>query len=140
MADITASATGSPVVESDPRDQHNAVTAVAITALQSIYINSSGLWALADSGAVGTATSVYLATRTAAAGTPLTGSRRCIVDGLDVAALAYNAPIYLSGTAGAWADEVGSGETEVLAGRVIPVNGASIGATANKLVRFDLPL
>lgn len=140
MADITASATGNPTVESLPEDQLTLNTAADITALDAIYVNSSGLWAKADADSAGTASMVYIALRTCKSGESLTGTRKGIVDGLALADMAYGDPIYLSGTAGKWQDEVGSTQVEVLAARVIPATGHNIGTTANKLAKFDIPL
>jgi hypothetical protein len=136
MANITASAVGNPVVES--LDQLTLIASVAVTALQPITINSSGQWVLADADAAGTATNVHIATKTVAAGQPLTGLRHGVLDGYDLTSLAFNAPVYVSADAGSLADAAGSNGGII--GRVVPALGAPLGGTANKLLKVNSPI
>lgn len=138
MAAITAAAVGNPVVYSNPEQQLTLHCNVDITALQAIYQLSTGKWALALATGAGTATSVYIATRSAKAGQPLTGSRECIVDGLDVSGMNPSDAIYLSNTAGGW--DTAAGTVSLVAGTVIATTGESTGATKNKLAKFVIPL
>lgn len=67
---------------------------------------------------------------------PVTAIRKGVVDGYDLSALAYDAPVYLSDTDGTLADAAGT--VSVVVGRVIPGFGITLGTAADKLLFIDL--
>lgn len=88
----------------------------------------------------GTTTSenrVYgIATKTVAAGLPVTAIRKGVLDGYDLSSPAYDAPIYLSDTDGRLGDTAGTVSTVV--GRVIPGTATTLGTAYDKLLFVDL--
>lgn len=137
MADITYLVTGKAHVW-DVIDQHTAVASTDITVGQPINLTSSGTWQLADANASGKYVSVYIATRTAKSGEPLTGARQGMLDGLSVASLANNADVFLSDTAGALADAAGTNSYKV--GVVLQVPGVGPTGTLDKVIKFNCPV
>jgi hypothetical protein len=77
-----------------------------------------------------------VATKTTAAGMPVTAIRHGVLDGYALTGQAYDAAIYLSDTDGTLADSTGTVSTIV--GRVIPATGNAIGAAIDKLLLVDL--
>ncbi len=121
----------------ETRQQLTLVAAEDITAGEAVRINTAGKWENADASAIGTADYYGVATRSVKAGEAVTAIRSGVVDGFDLAGLAYGAPVFLSNTddVGALADAAGS--TSRIVGRVIPANGQLIGATPDKLLDLD---
>ena len=78
----------------------------------------------------------WLATKTVAAGEPVTGIKRGVMDGYDLSGMAYDAPVYLSDTDGTLADAAGTVSTVV--GRVIPGSATTLGTSLDKLLQVDL--
>lgn len=72
-----------------------------------------------------------------AAGAVGTAIRKGIVDGYDLASLAYDLAIYMSDTDGGLADDAAS-TVDVAIGRVIPAFSQVLGTAADKLLQIDL--
>lgn len=70
------------------------------------------------------------------AGQAVTAIRKGVVDGYDLSALAYDAPIYLSDTDGTLGDTAGTVSTVV--GRVIPNFSPALGTAPDKLLLISL--
>ena len=72
-----------------------------------------------------------------AAGAVGTAIRKGVVDGFDLASLAYDLDIYMSDTDGGLADDAAS-TVDVAVGRVIPAWSTTLGTAADKLLEIDL--
>lgn len=107
--------------------------AVAIAKGKPVYINSSGLAAIADASGAGTAGVRGIAITTAAAGEPVTVMVHGSLAGFTLTQ-AYDAAIYLSDDVGELAD--GAGTVSVVVGRVKPMHD---GATPTKVLYVNLP-
>lgn len=66
----------------------------------------------------------------------LTAIRKGVLDGYDLSALAYDAPVYLSNTDGRLSDTAGT--TSVVIGRVISGTATTTGTAYDKLLFVDL--
>lgn len=71
------------------------------------------------------------------AGAVGTAVRKGVIDGFALAALAYDAPVYLSDTDKTIADAAGTVTTAIV-GRVIPGFATTLGTAADKLLFIDL--
>jgi hypothetical protein len=125
------------VIRSEPRDQRTLRASVAITAGQPVRANTSGQWALANATDATNSTGVYIALKSANAGEYVTASRKCQIDGLAITALAYDAPIYLSDTAGTLGTVAGT--VAVILGRVKPATAVPVGTAPDKIAQFECP-
>ena len=135
MADISlVTANKVEVVESII--QATLVAAEAITAGNAIRIDTNGKFTKAN-GTTTTENRIYgIATKTVAAGMPVTGVRKGVIDGFDVSGSAYDAIVYLSDTDGTLGTTAGTVSTIV--GRVIPGTSTSLGTAYDKLLFVDL--
>lgn len=137
MADISLVTAGKLNVGTLTTQQHSFIASEAITAGAPVYIvAATGKAANSDGNGAGViATCFGVATRSAAAGEAVTVLRRGLVDGYDVSALNFGAPVYVSDTVGRIADTAGT--TSIKVGIVVPANGNAIGTTADKLVLVE---
>lgn len=111
--------------------------AEAITAGQAVRIDtSSGKFTLANGTTAAEARIYGVATKTVAAGEPVTAIRKGVFDGYDLSAKAYDLAILLSDTDGTLADTAGTVSTNV--GRVIPASSVTVGTALDKLLFVDL--
>lgn len=118
-------------------EQLTLPAAEAITAGQAVRLDTaSGRFTKANATLAAEARIFGIATRSVAAGEPLTAIRRGIMDGYDLSALAYDGAVYLSNTDGALADAAGTVSTPV--GRVVPGTGVTTGTVYDKLLYVDL--
>lgn len=108
------------------------VLAATVTAGQALYINSDGKADLADANGSGTLQIRGIALMGGGAGATISMLKRGYMYGFTVAAVAYDAPLFLSNTAGALAD--GAGGTSINVGRVVPLT--DVGALT-KVVWID---
>lgn len=121
------------VVESET--QLTLVAAEAISAGSAVRIDTSGKFTNAN-GTTTTENRIYgIATKTVAAGAPLTAIRKGVLDGYTFSQ-AYDAVIYLSDTDGRLGDAAGTVSTIV--GRVIAGNSQLLGSNPDKLLFVDL--
>ena len=125
------------VIES--HDQTTLTCGIDITAGWPVYADASGNWAIATGADAAHSTGIHIAAKSAKKGEALTAIRAGRMDGFDVSALAYNAPIYVS-DAGTVATTAGT--VSVVVGRVTPAEANSFfaGAARDKVVRFACPL
>jgi hypothetical protein len=117
-------------------DAMTAPASVAIAAGLPIQITTTGKWIIALGTTAAAARRPYIATRTVLAGEALTGLRQGVMDGWDLTALAYNAPVYLSDT-GTVADAAGTVAT--ILGYVGPGWAQQLGTAADKILMVNTP-
>lgn len=118
-------------------EQHTAPAGVAITAGQVVRLDATtGKWALSDADNAADVGVSYIATKTAAAGLGLTALKKGVLDGYDLAALAFGDLIYISNTAGALGTTAGT--TSKVAGDVISGHSQRLGTAPDKLLRVNL--
>lgn len=122
------------VVEST--EQATLPAAEAIGAGQAVRIDTTtGKFTKANGTSTAEAAFYGIATRTVVAGEAVTAVRRGVLDGHELSALDYGAPLYLSNTDGTIADSAGS--TSVNLGRVMPGNAVTVGTALDKLLLVD---
>ncbi len=131
MTDIAVVANNVGVSDSLFNTRIQAIAAASITKGQLLYWTTSGTVNLADGSAAGTAQVCGLALNAAGAGQAVDVLVEGIVDGFTVTGLAYGARVYLSDTAGAFADAAGT--VSVTLGRII----AASDAAKTKLIHFS---
>jgi hypothetical protein len=141
MADI-ALYTANQVTVAESFVQQTGPTGGAVTAGSAVRIDANGKFIHGNATtATGGVNAIYgIARRTCASGETITAIRKGVLDGYDVEALAYWAPVYLSDTAGRLADAAGT--TTVIVGRVIPVYGevmSGSGLVPHKAILLDVP-
>lgn len=118
-------------------EQHTAPAAEAITAGAPVRIDTTaGTFTNANGTAAGEARAYGIATRTVAAGEPVTAIRKGVMDGFNLSAQAYDLPIYLSDTDGRLGDVAGT--VSVVVGRVIGGHAQPLGTAADKLLLVNL--
>lgn len=99
----------------------NLLAAVAISAGQAVYQNSSGKAALADASAAGTATCIGIALETASINQPVPILVVGYVTGFDLSSVAYDVLIKVSDTAGDLDNGAGSPTVSAPVGRVYSI-------------------
>lgn len=118
-----------------PGAQVESVAEAAITKGNAVTLDATtGKFQKADADTDSVAATIYIALRTVAAGEALTASRYARVTGFNLANLNFNAPVYLSDTAGALCESAPSGANSVIVGYVVPI--FANGATADKALQF----
>lgn len=123
------------VVES--LEQATLPAAEAITAGMAVRIDtSSGKFTKANATTEAESRVYGIATRSVAAGEAVTAVKRGVLDGYDIASLAYDATVWLSATDGLLADAAGAMQTPI--GRVIPGTAVTVGTALDKLVLVDI--
>lgn len=134
MADLTVTAANVSLVDPLNALTDKMISAVAITAGQAVYKDANGKADLADASAAGTAGARGIALESVAANEALTIVREGKVAGFTLTSQAYDAPIFLSDTAGALADAAGT--VSVAAGNVD--NSTDQSLTKYLFVRFPV--
>jgi hypothetical protein len=107
------------------------IAAEALTAGDSVYINSNGKVAKSNGGAAGTAKFRGVCLETVGAGQAVGCHIAGEIGGFDVSGLAYDAVVYLSDTAGKF--DTAAGTVSVVAGRVAPMSDKD----KTKVLRLD---
>lgn len=108
MADITVTAAKVGLVDPQKAVTFNGIAAAAITKGQVVYMDTSGTIGVADANAAGKQQARGIALNAAGAGQAVTCVKEGAVYGYTLTSQAYSAPLYLSDTAGAMADAVGT--------------------------------
>lgn len=116
MADITVTATKVGVIGQCESRIKSYIAAATITAGQAVYVTSAGKINLADANGSGTLQFAGIALDGGAAGQAIDVLWDGEVEGFTLTSQAYDAPIYLSNTAGALADAAGG--SSIIVGRV----------------------
>ena len=124
MTDIALTAAQIAPVDPDEAQIFDFIAAATITAGQAVYITSAGKVNLADADGSGTLQFRGIALRGGAAGQAIPVLKRGRVYGFTVSAVAYDAALFISNTAGALGDSAGS--TSINAGRVVPLSDSNL--------------
>lgn len=136
MADI-ALVTADTVSIDEAIQQLTLIAGEAITAGQAVRIDVSAGKFTGANGTTSAEARIYgIATKTVAAGLPVTAIRRGVMGGFEFASQAYDKQIFLSDTDGTLADAAGTVSTSV--GRVIPATATTIGTAYDKLLSIEL--
>lgn len=141
MADLAPTAAQVALVNETEPIYRTFIAAVAITAGQLCYINSSGKAALARANATGTIQNLIgVALTSAAANKPVTVVMKGSVYGLNITGMAYGATLYASTTAGGGfiSDTAitGTGNFNVPIGKVLSMTD---GSDLTKVAHIDIP-
>jgi hypothetical protein len=141
MASIAVTTAGKlHVVES--LEQATLPAAAAILAGDTVSIDSDGKFVKGDADGAGLLTTIYgVATRSVAAGEPVTAIRRGVVSGYTFGSTAYWTAVLAADTAGeitVTAGESNGGSADVTIGRVIPVWDQLTGGTPSKALLLTL--
>lgn len=120
MADIALTAAQIAAVKPDISEIFDATLAAAVTKGQAVYLTSAGTYGVADANDSGKQQIRGIALAAGAAGETIPVLKRGPLAGYTLTSQAYDAPIYLSDTAGALADAAGT--MTVVAGRVCALN------------------
>ena len=108
----------------------------AITAGMAVRISTTtGKFTKANGSSAGEARAWGVATRTAASGQALTAIRLGAMDGWDLSALDYDAPVYLSDTDGRLSTVAGT--TSVVMGRVVAATSTTLGTAYDKILQVQ---
>lgn len=128
------------VVES--REQATLPAAAALLAGNAVYIDANGKFDKCDAdGAALIAVPYGVATRSVAAGEPVTAVRRGVLSGWTWSTTPYWTAVLVSDTAGeitVTSSESNGGSADVSLGRVIPVWDQLIGGTPDKALLLTL--
>ncbi len=136
MTDI-ALVTANKVEIVESIEQMTLTAAEAITAGMAVRLDTSTGKFTKANGSSTTENRIYgIATKTVAAGMPVTAVRQGVMDGWDLSGLNYDAVVYLSDTDGRLGDSAGTVSTVV--GRVIPGTSEAVGTGFSKLLLVDL--
>lgn len=123
------------VVES--LEQMTLVAAEAMEAMTPVRIDgTTGKFTKSNATDATEARTYGLTSRAVVAGMPVTAIKKGVMDGLNIAALAYDADVFLSNTDGTLADAAGT-VSKVL-GKVIPGNAVTLGTSPDKLMLIDI--
>lgn len=126
------------VTKPNHADQRTLPAAEAITAGAPVRLDTTnGRFTNANGTTAPEARWEFLAMRTVGAGESVTGVRGCLVDGLDLSAVAYDAPIYVSDTDGRLGDAAGTVSTIV--GRVVAGTATTLGTAYDKILEVGRP-
>jgi hypothetical protein len=116
----------------------NLIAGVAITAGQVVYCNTSGLAALADASAAGTAVALGVALNAAAIGQAVEILMDGLCEGLGVGSVAYGTLLKLSDTAGAIDNGAGSPTVSAPIGRVLALSDGALSKVVMLNCSFNL--
>lgn len=136
MADIALTAAQVSPVNEVECEFWTLIAGATITRGQAVAIDSNGKGVLAD-GSTGAANNVRgIALAGAASGEPITILVHGSIYGFDLSAVAYDAVVYVSNTAGALSAAAGDSDVDVVVGRVKPMHD---GATPTKVLYVNIP-
>lgn len=138
MADLAFTAGTSAharVTHPQNSERFDFAAAEAITIGQLVYLTAAGKAGVADANAAGKQQVRGVALNSASAGRGVTVLKRGPVDGFVISALAYDAVVYLSDTAGAVGTTAGTMSVPVARVMAIPDDGNAAGPT--KVLYFD---
>lgn len=135
MADIALTAAQIAAVKPEISEIIDVTLAATVTKGQALYLTSAGTYGVADANDAGKQQARGIALAGGAAGETIPMLKRGPVAGFTLTGQAYDAPIYLSDTAGALGD--GAGTMTVVVGRVMPLNDRP---TYTKVLWVDVDL
>lgn len=108
MADIAIATNGVHLVHADKAEIVDLIAVEAITAGQAVYQTSAGKAGVADANGAGKQQFRGIALKAAAAGQPVPVLKRGWIAGYTLTGVAYDGIVYLSDTAGALGETVGT--------------------------------
>lgn len=120
MADIALTAAQIAAVKPEMSEIIDVTLAATVTKGQALYLTSAGTFGVADANDSGKEQVRGIALAAGAAGETIPMLKRGPLAGYTLTSQAYDAPLYLSNTAGALADAAGT--MTVVVGRVMPLN------------------
>jgi hypothetical protein len=136
MALIAVTTAGRVEVVGIPETQKTLVAAEAILAGGAVRIDTTTGKFTNSNGTTAPEARIYgIATKSVAAGEPVTAIRKGELDGFTFSQ-AYDAAIYLSDTDGRLGDAAGT--VSVIVGRVVPTTGEPLGTANDKILFVDL--
>lgn len=124
MADIALTAAQIAPAHPEKAEIYDFIAAATITAGQALYETSAGKVDLADANGSGTLQFRGIAMNGGGAGQTIGVLKKGYCYGFTVSGVAYDAPLFLSNTAGALADTAGA--TSVNCGRVVSLPDGSL--------------
>ncbi len=130
MADITRTKQQISVVYPHKAEIDNGVAAAALEAGMPVYIDSNGKYNKADANGAGSNKFRGIALETVGAGQPVSVLVKGELFGYTLTG-AYDAPLYVSETAGELADAAGS--TSLVAGHIVALHRSN--GTATKILK-----
>jgi hypothetical protein len=137
MANEIALTTANKVEIVESVVQMTLPTDEAVTAGMAVRISTTtGKFTKANGTGAAEARAWGVATRTVASGQPVTAIRRGVMDGWDLSAMDYDAPVYLSDTDGRLSTVAGT--TSVVIGRVIPATSTTLGTAYDKILHVEV--
>lgn len=119
------------IFEAHPFEVFTGIAAVDLVPGTPVYIDANGKLAISDANGSGTDKYRGIVLYRCNAGQPTTVLRKGTICDYDLASLAFDAPVYISNTAGKLDDTAGG--TSLLVARVIAVPDA---AAINKMLLF----
>lgn len=131
MAQVTKTTAQIALVYPQKAEVYDKIAAEAITAGETVYVNTAGKVAKGDASAAGTLKNSGLALNSAAAGKAVSVLKRGHVAGVAVSGLNVGAVVYFSDTAGEMADAAGT------TSKAIGVVDATSEPTPTKLLYVD---
>ncbi len=121
MTDLTILSTGISPVWPEQAEIKACKAAADLTAGNSLHTDANGKMNKSDANGSSPANRFRgIALQTVKAGQTFDNLIEGYIQGYDLSGLAYDAPVYVSDTAGALADAAGT--TSLLVGRVVPLN------------------
>jgi hypothetical protein len=138
MSDLTLVTANTVRIVGIPKEQYTIPGTESISAGQAVRLDTTnGKLTKSKATTTAEARTFGIASRTPeATGLGVTIIRHGILDGFDLSALDYDAPVYLSDTDGALSSTAGT--VERIVGRVIPGWAVPLGTAADKLLLVDL--
>jgi hypothetical protein len=134
MADLAllTGATGAEPIWPEKAKIKPVIAGETVANAQAAYLASTGKYGLADANASGKHQFRGIFLQAAGAGQATSLLERGAIGGYDVSGMAYDAPVYLSDTAGALADAAGT--ATVIVGRVVPMSDKDL----TKVIDIDV--
>lgn len=117
-----------------PKTQKTLQAGIDMTAGNVYQESTTGKWQAANATTAALARNAYVAKSTVKSGESNTGIREGRLDGFDLSALAFNAPVYLSDT-GTVADAAGTVSTVL--GFVEAATGQPVTSAPDKVLRLE---
>lgn len=143
MADIAVLSANTTKRKADivgiPECQLTGPALEAITVFAPVRLDGTAGTFRNGNGTTTTEANIFgIATRTVAAGEPVTVMRRGILYGLDLSGLDFGAPVYASDTDGRLGGAALDATVDVIVGYVVPHFAVQLGETPQKCLLVDL--
>lgn len=132
MSDYALTTAGVASIDTLPHIQHTFVSGEAITAGAPVYMNTTtGRIYNSDANGSGTRQCMGIASETAlTSGVAITVVMQGFMSGWNFGSATFGSAVFVSDTVGAIADAAGT--ASIYVGELLPVNGTTLGTTADK--------